>query len=178
MNPHNLVYIAALTVIFLILPPPGACRAGAPEQDARETSANLPVYVYFADEAHMFLTGEQRTAPLPEDPVASCRYLVNELIRGPRGNLTATIPKNTKLRALFLGPDKTAYVDLSEDVRTGLAGGIKTELLAVYSIVDTLVLNVPEVEQVKILIDGGESETLSGHIDIRFPFKADILLIR
>ncbi len=141
-------------------------------------AGHLPVYVYFADAGNDFLSGEQRAIQPSADPAAGCRLLVEELIRGPRGDLAETLPRKTRLRALYLGPDKTAYVDLTRDVSTGLAGGIKTELLAVYSIVNTLVLNVSEVEQVKILIEGEESETLSGHVDIRFPFKADILLIR
>ena len=34
------------------------------------------------------------------------------------------------------------------------------------------------VEAVKILIDGQEETTLAGHIDLRYPFTANMLLIR
>jgi hypothetical protein len=37
---------------------------------------------------------------------------------------------------------------------------------------------VPEVEAVKILINGDESATLAGHIDLQVPVKANMLLIR
>jgi len=40
------------------------------------------------------------------------------------------------------------------------------------------VLNVPAVDRVRLFIDGQEAETLAGHIDIRFPLKADMLLVR
>jgi len=39
-------------------------------------------------------------------------------------------------------------------------------------------LNIPEVDAVKILINGRDRMTLDGHIDLRFPFKANMLLIR
>jgi len=41
-----------------------------------------------------------------------------------------------------------------------------------------LILNIPEIDAVKILIDGRDAMTLAGHIDLRFPFKANMLLVR
>jgi hypothetical protein len=41
-----------------------------------------------------------------------------------------------------------------------------------------LALNIPEVEAVKILIEGREAKTLAGHVDIRFSFRPDILMIK
>jgi hypothetical protein len=48
----------------------------------------------------------------------------------------------------------------------------------VYSIVNSLILNVTDIEAVKILIEGQESITLAGHIDLQQPLKANMLLIR
>ncbi len=44
--------------------------------------------------------------------------------------------------------------------------------------VNSLVLNVPEIERVQILIAGNEAPTLAGHIDLQLPVKANMLLIR
>jgi hypothetical protein len=44
--------------------------------------------------------------------------------------------------------------------------------------VNTLALNIPEIEAVKILIEGREAKTLAGHIDIRRPFRANMLMIK
>ena len=52
------------------------------------------------------------------------------------------------------------------------------ERLSIYSIVNSLILNVSEIQMVKILINGKDALTLAGHIDLRFPLKADMLLIR
>jgi hypothetical protein len=50
--------------------------------------------------------------------------------------------------------------------------------MTVYSLVNSIVLNLETVEAVKILIDGQEETTLAGHIDLRNPFTANMLLIR
>ena len=50
--------------------------------------------------------------------------------------------------------------------------------MTIYSLVNSIVLNLPEVNAVKILIDGQEELTLAGHIDLRDPFTANMLMIR
>jgi hypothetical protein len=51
-------------------------------------------------------------------------------------------------------------------------------LLTIFSVVNSLILNVSEIDRVKILIDGSETSTLAGHINLQVPFKAHMLLIR
>jgi spore germination protein GerM len=140
-------------------------------------SVELPVFLYFADPAHPYLTAEQRPAMDAEDPVAFCRLLVEALIQGPTRGLARTLPPEAVLRAVFI-EDKTAYVDLGREISASHPGGIFSELMTVYSIVNTLVLNMDGVDQVKLLIEGRDAETLAGHIDIRFPFSADMMIIR
>ena len=89
-----------------------------------------------------------------------------------------TIPADTTLLALYVTQDRTAYVDLAQTITDQHPGGVKSELLTIYSIVNSLILNIPQIDAVKILIQGREAMTLAGHIDIRFPFKANLLLIR
>ncbi len=143
-----------------------------------ESQDDFPVYVYFADAKNKFLIGEERSGVVPDDPVLFCRLIIEDLIKGPRSNLTVTLPPKTGLRAVYITPDKTAYVDFTEEIATQHSGGVASELMTIYSIVNSLILNVSDVDQVKILIEGEEAETLAGHIDIRFPISADMLLIR
>jgi spore germination protein GerM len=139
---------------------------------------NFPVYLYFADINHKFLIGEERSRVASDDAVSFCRLIIEELIRGPRSDLTVTVAPETGLRAVYITPDKTAYVDFTQEIVTEHPGGVASEQMTIYSIVNTLILNVSDVDQVKILIEGREAETLAGHIDIRFPISADMLLIR
>jgi hypothetical protein len=44
--------------------------------------------------------------------------------------------------------------------------------------VNSLILNIPEIETVRILVEGKEEATLAGHVDLRFPFQANMLFVR
>lgn len=136
------------------------------------------VHLYFADKDNDYLIAEQRALPHSEDPLAFGRSLVEALIQGPQKGLMRTLPEGTELRALFMVADETLCIDLTEALREAHPGGSQTELLTIYSLVNTLVLNLPAIERVKILIGGREATTLAGHIDLQFPFSANMLLIR
>ena len=143
-----------------------------------EASGKSVVHLYFSDKENSFLTAEERTFFQPEDLTDFGRVIIEALIDGSRKGLIRTIPPGTTLRAFYVTQEGTAYVDLSDKVKDDHPGGVKSELLTIYSIVNSLVLNIPEIDAVKILIAGKESMTLAGHIDLRFPFKANMLLIR
>lgn len=140
-------------------------------------SPELPVYLYFADPDRPVLTAEERPPMTAADPAAFCRALLDALIQGSSGTLSRTVPADARVRAVFVA-DQTAYVDFSPEIRTSHPGGIDMERLTVYAIVHTVVLNLDGVDRVKILIDGRDAETLAGHIDIRFPLSADMLIVR
>ena len=136
------------------------------------------VHLYFGDSSGKYLSAEQRVVEQPAKVASAARDLVEALIRGPLQDRTRTLPRNAGLRALFITPDGVAYVDFKADAMDSHPGGVGTELLTIYSIVDTLVLNLEEITQVKFLIGGQEAATLAGHVDIRRPFRADMLWIR
>ena len=168
-------------VLFLTLM---VTNAGADPEQNNQVSPTIDQikpsvsHVYFADRDNSYLSAEKRVFTRADSPVDAGRQIIEALIKGPQKGLVRTTPSGTLLRALYLTPDGTAYVDLNEAVTTRHPGGCKTEILTVYSIVNSLILNIPEIESVKILVDGRETRTLAGHLDIRFPFKADMLLIR
>ena len=104
--------------------------------------------------------------------------IVEALIKGPQKGLIRTLPAEIGVRTVFVTPDGTCYVDLTSNIADKHPGGIRSELFSIYSIVNSVVLNVDEVEAVKILVNGDESATLAGHIDLQVPVKANMLLIR
>ena len=118
------------------------------------------VYLYFGSATDTCLVAEKRTVH-GGDPTRLSRNIIDTLISGP------------------VRTDRgTAYVDFTVDIRDRHPGGSEAELLAIYSIVNSLVLNVDEVKKVKILIEGREADTLAGHIDLRFPFDANMRMVR
>lgn len=135
-------------------------------------------HLYFSDKDKPFLVAEQRMLIPSDDPVRYGKAIIEALISGPEQGLAPTLPGATDLRGLFITEPGVAYVDLTGNVIEAYPGGSETERMTVYSIVNSLVLNIPRIKTVKILIDGRESMTLAGHIDLRSPFRADLLLIR
>ena len=135
-------------------------------------------YLYFADTSSPFLTAEERSLPPADTAQAYAENIITGLIEGSKRGLVRTLPPETRLRALYILNDGTAYVDLTEGVRASPTGGVTAELLTVYAVVNALILNVPEIRSVSILIDGQQALTLTGHMDLRFPLKAEMLLVR
>ncbi len=136
------------------------------------------VHLYFAYRDNSFLAAEERIMTSSNDPVEFGKHIIDALIKGPQEGLMRTIPPDATLRAFFVTPDGTAYVDLTNAAAKKHPGGCKSEIMTIYSIVNSLILNVGEIHAVKILIGGRETITLAGHVDVRFPFNADMLLIR
>jgi len=54
------------------------------------------------------------------------------------------------------------------------AGGILNEQATIYSVVNSLTYNLPEIQEVKVLIGGSEKETLAGHILLLLPLQMDL----
>ena len=163
-----LAVIAGLAVYMVFL--------NTPEKSY--SSDQSVVHLYFADRENRFLIAEDRAVLHSDEPADLGRIIIKELIGGPREGLMQTIPAGTNLRAFYITQDGTAYVDLTGEIAEEHPGGVQSELLTIYSMVNSLILNISEINAVKILIGGGESLTLTGHIDLRLPFKADMLLIR
>ncbi len=144
---------------------------------AGAASRQVTVRLYFTTTDGVYLTAEERTITAVDTPRGIAVSVMNALIGGPNGNLGRTLPKTAGLRSLFV-EGETAYVDLTEETGTGLGGAIRTEHLAVYSIVNSLVLNIPRIRTVYFLINGKDAETLSGEMDLRYPLTADMTIIR
>ena len=142
------------------------------------STQTTPVHLYFSDRENEFLIAEERTLNHPDNPAFFARSIVEALIKGPQRGLVRTIPEKTAVRAIYVTQEGICYVDLTAGIVDHHPGGIKSELLTVYSIANSLVLNLAEVEAVKILVNGNESATLAGHIDLQVPLKANMLLIR
>lgn len=151
-------------------------------QEAADTqptqNGKVVLHLYFADQKGAYLTAEDMVVARPDGTKALAIAIVEALIDGPQKALTRTLPQGTALRAFHLVENGTAYVDLSKEIKENHPGGARSELMTIYSLVNSIVLNMPEVAAVKLLIDGQEEATLAGHIDLRYPFKANMLLIR
>jgi len=136
------------------------------------------VHLYFANKDHSVLMAEQRSMPASTQSEMAGMRIIQALLEGPKQRLERTIPAETHLRSFYILDNRTAYVDLSNEIREHHPGGARSELLTVFSIVNSLTMNLTEIETVKILIEGQETTTLAGHMDLRFPMRANLLYVR
>ncbi len=135
------------------------------------------VTLYFPSYAEGVLTPETRPLSLAANDTDRIKQIVLALIEGSHEGLGAVLPPSATLRAVFLTADGTAFLDFSQDALTNFPPGIESESLAVYSIVDSLMVNVPDVKRVKFLVQGQQVHTLDGHVDLTGYFVSDPSLI-
>jgi hypothetical protein len=156
-------------------------RAPTPATYSTSPAANAMrriVHLYFSVPDHSGLTAETRELADPGSPAELGKNIVRALIDGPREKGERTLPESTVVRNVFVADDGIAYVDFSNMVAEDHPGGVEMEFISIYSVVNSLVLNLEGISAVKLLIGGQESDTLAGHMDLRFPFKANILFIK
>ena len=110
---------------------------------------------------------ELRAVPLPVELEARVRVVLGELLKGPTAGLVAVVPYRAEVNAVYLDGTGNAYVDLTAPPAP-LAGS-NTELMLAYGVVDSVLLNCPELRAVQILFGGREVDTLTGHLDLSHP---------
>ncbi len=138
----------------------------------------LNVLIYYPAARRDGLIGEPREIFKTAAPGDRAKQILADLISGPATNEGLhALPPGTRLRQVFVLEDGTAYIDFSSDLKQGIAGGTVEELLTVYSIVNSVALNIPEIRRVGILINGKPVDTLNGHLDLRRPLPPDSSLI-
>jgi len=146
---------------------------------SRQKQSKEIVHLYFADKTDQYLKVEDRILSHPDSPGMFAQILLNALFEGSNKNLNPVLPEGDFLRAVFIENDsQTAYVDFKQTIIAHFPGGVTQELLTIYAIVNTLTLNMREVKQVKIVIGGQEANTLNGHLDIRYPYTTNMLIVR
>ncbi len=126
----------------------------------------------FYESQEMLLVAERREVALPENPAAAVPAVMRELMKGSvNPSVPRLFPSDTVVRAAYLLPDGTAFVDLGgPTLSDGWATGTHQEMMAIHSAVQTAVTNFPEVKRVQILINGTPPETVGGHLSGARPF--------
>ncbi len=163
---------AALLVIFLLL---------------ALSSCTLSISLYFAQytEDNAYLIEETREITVNGEPYKAA---IEELIKGPESSqLYPTIPSDVRVNSVKIS-DGTATVDFSKEIITSfeeIPHSSTTEVLAIYSIVDTLT-EFEEIDRVKITVEGRDSgeidelyiEDFWGHVGIYEEFTRNEEIIK
>ncbi len=134
--------------------------------------------LYFSDANERFLISEQRQIMKDKDSAEQARELVKALLDGTKTSLVNTFPQETELQSVKIEDGKRAYVSFNKNLIRNHPGGSASEMATIYSLTNTLTANIPNIREVKLLVDGKEIASIGGHIDTRHPFTAnkDILV--
>ena len=151
-------------------------------QSARPSTPGLgpgQLFLFYTKDGRQLIStvAEVGAAPgLSTDELA--KVCVQSLAEGRgAGLLRSPVPVGTRVLAVFVKQD-LAVVNLSREFATGLRGGQEQELLAVYSVVNSLLYSIGSIASVQLLIEGETLPTLRGHIEIERPLIANTTLIR
>lgn len=151
----------------------GGCRKKETAAPANLNAANRVavrmVRLYY-ETPQMTLAPEPRNIALPQSPAAAIPTVVRELMKGPAAKGGASLrlfPEDTIVRGAYLLPGGTVVVDLGGPSLTeGWQTGSHQELMAVYSLVQTLTENFADARRVRIILNGTPAQTLAGHVSL------------
>ena len=143
---------------------------------AQVTNDKVVLTLYFSDDNAMYLVPEARQVSLKEGERMTT-LIVEELLKGPvNKSLLPTLSPDIKVLSTET-KDSVCFVNLSSEFVSSVNGGSAGEMLAVYSLVNSL-CEVKEVRKVQILAEGKKIESF-GHIDLSEPFeKNESILIQ
>ncbi len=118
--------------------------------------------LYFADENVMHLRAETREIALKEgEPLE--KVFVEELFKGPKNSgLYSILPQGVKVLSVET-KDGVCFLNLSAEFTAAGMGG-STEMLTVYSVVNTL-CEIDTVDKVQFLVEGKKIEGF-GHLSL------------
>ncbi len=175
------VLMTALSRLLSTPTPANGAAPAAPAAPTTPVAAAVPrikATLYFASEDGLRLVAVENEVALAEGVVAQARSIVEaQLAAAAPAPLVSTIPKGATLRGIFVSQRNEAFVDLDPAIRTAHPGGTLQELMTVYTIVNALLTNLPNLQDVQILIGGQEVDTLAGHVDLRRPLRKNEGLI-
>jgi hypothetical protein len=173
-----LAIAAALAVVALVI----ASRRDRPrsvggddsavgaDAEPEEARAPVPVELYFPG-PNGRLVGERREVEGSSDPSRLASHIVEALLEGPQSEASYRLFRTeVTIGKVYLGADGAVYVDPHSTASPQPPStGSTVELLALYSLVNSVVENVPGARSMVVLWNGRQPRTFGGHVDTSRP---------
>ena len=142
-------------------------------QVSQPDASRMGVLFFVADGVR--LAREARELPSCPDTETCVKDLLEELFSGPVGDLDEALPEGVLLAGVRLEGDQ-AVVDVTRPFATDLPSGSSAEMLAAYSIINTVCFNFPQIARVRITVEGAAASL--SHLDLSEPLPPDYTLER
>jgi hypothetical protein len=143
--------------------------AGQSMSDSKTQLSDIKVPVNIFYPTSQGLTKEERTVAAGSLPVKMVESVLQEYFSGFKTDI-----KNTVVRGVYRDRNRVFYIDLSDEFRRNFSGDAAYEYYLLKSLYQTIVSNVSEARDVKILIEGREVESVGGHMMILTPLQETV----
>ncbi|MDD2734711.1 MAG: GerMN domain-containing protein [Desulfuromonadaceae bacterium] len=143
-----------------------------PPQSSTESIRSVTLF-FVADGTR--LVREARELDSCDADTACVKSVLDELLNGPLSSeFEKAIPEGVIVTSVRL-EGSLATIRFNSLFFEAMLSGSSAEMLAVYSVVNTIAVNFPQIQKVKLEIDGNETGMLR-HLDLSEPLMPDYSL--
>ena len=145
---------------------------------APTTTSTEDISLYLANDADASITPTPQHLALPQEPSVRARALLQQLLSSYALPGSAhPLQSGPTVDDVFLlaqpgnpstasAPGQLAVINLRSTFVNAHPSGVEVESLTLLSMIGTLHANLPQIEQIRFLVDGQQRETLAGHADL------------
>jgi hypothetical protein len=148
---------------------------------APASASTEEVNLYLANDADATITSTRDQVALPQDPTLRARALLEHLIaQYSQPDSTHPLQAGAAIDDVFLltnpvpgvGEGQLAVINLRSSFTDNHPSGVVVENLTIQSIIGTLHAALPQITQIRFLVDGQPRDTLAGHADLHAAYPA------
>lgn len=166
-------FAAGITVTYVFLtkfapagkPQSTVTPAGTIPAGVTEDSFVLKLFLPHGDRLVM----TERKVPRRSKSISNAESVIEEFLASSGEGVR--IPADTKLLGIYADSYHIWYLDLSDEFRRNFQGDHLDEFLLLRALYESILGNVPEAQDVKLLIDGKEIDSLGGHFSLKVPLS-------
>lgn len=160
------VAVSVMVIMYSRQDQPRKKVAKAVKQEVQQETLleTIPVTLFFHDPEEELLIPETRNIYATNVLSDRAKQIIMELMRGAAMGGLSTIPQEVTLREIYILEDGTTFVDFSREFEAHAGGGSSSQLMQIYSVVNSLTFNFEEIDKVAILIEGKQKDSFGGHI--------------
>ncbi len=162
---------AAGSYLFMREFSPGGNADGKRFMGSSQNSEDFFSVRLFIPSADRLVTVE-KSLPKRNRQVSIAEAVIEAFFKASEEDKNANIPRNVKILGLYRDQDQILYIDLSDEVRRNFQGDALSEYLLLKGIYESLVSNLQDFQDAKILVEGKELETLGGHLFLNYKLKS------
>jgi hypothetical protein len=142
--------------------------AEAPHPAYSEDQDLMTVRMYYPSEERLVM--EERKVKRQASVVATAEEIAAAYLKGPSKG-RSDVPADARVLGVYSGNDGILYLDISDEFRRNFQGDAMTEYLLLKGLYESIISNISGIDDVKILIEGKEIESIGGHLFALYPLK-------